>query len=326
MTAIDRVVLRIPGDGVAVDRLRRAARERGFSRFARRRGDRLRLDGRTEAIPTRVVGTPEELRAALHAARSDRPVLIHWTGDRVIPLEQAIASRPAGVELWVEAGSARELPAALGALERGADAVVVTVRSERELHALERYLPAVAIPSLDWRLVRIERVEPVGTADRILVDTLHFLPPGAGLLVGSAADFLLLVASEATGSPFSGPRAFRVNAGAPHSYVLRPDGATRYLAELGPGESLLLAEPGRPPGAVRVGRVKIERRPMVLVAVRVGSRTRTLFLQEAETVRLVGPRGPRPLTELATGDRVRGVALPAARHLGAVVDETIEER
>ncbi|MCI4354845.1 MAG: 3-dehydroquinate synthase II, partial [Thermoplasmata archaeon] len=128
------------------------------------------------------------------------------------------------------------------------------------------------------------------------------------------------------GSRFTRPRPFRVNAGAAHSYTLLADGTTRYLSELVAGDAVLVAEPSGTPRSVRVGRIKIERRPMVLIEVERGGRRYTAFLQEAETVRLSAETERIPTTHLTAGQRIFGAAFPPARHLGGVVEETIEER
>jgi 3-dehydroquinate synthase II len=137
---------------------------------------------------------------------------------------------------------------------------------------------------------------------------------------------LFQVASEATGSRFTRPRPFRVNAGSPHSYVLMSDGTTRYLSELEAGDAVLVTAPRRPSRSVRVGRLKVERRPMVMVAARLGSQVATIFLQEAETVRLSTARGRAATTSVRPGEKVWCVSLPKGRHLGMEVDETVEER
>ncbi len=160
----------------------------------------------------------------------------------------------------------------------------------------------------------------------MIVDTTSMLRPGEGLLVGSAAALLVHVASEAVGSRFTRPRPFRVNAGAAHLYTLLADGTTRYLSELVAGDAVLIAEPLGGIRSARVGRIKIERRPLTMVEVERGPRTYTAFLQEAETVRLSGEDSPIPTTQLADGMKVFGAAFPAARHLGGVVEETIDER
>jgi 3-dehydroquinate synthase II len=319
------------------------ARRRGFSRFVVpesdplepgtgeevlvRRGQTLTTRGSgSPSIPIVAVGDPHALEAALRGWPAGGALTVEWTGDRVIPLENAIAVSGRRFELWVYARGAREIPGALGALEHGAHRVIVEVESPEAVDDVESVLEGPLPTTLDWNLVSIDSVTPAGIGDRVLVDTTSLLDPADGLLVGSSAAFLFHVASEAVGSKFSGPREFRVNAGAAHSYVLMADGTTRYLAELQPGDAVLLSRPRGPIRSVRVGRVKIERRPLVVVAASDGVARRTVFLQEAETVRLSAEDGRVPTTELTARTRVHGVKMPAARHLGRSVEETIIER
>ena len=319
------------------------ARRRGFSSYAIETGDAFESvageevilrgkgtltlqDAESSVIPVVSVGDSVALDVALRATRPGGILAIEWTGDRVIPLENAIAAAGRRFELWVIARGPREVPGALGALEHGAHRVIVEVRSPQEVDDLEAVLDGPLPARLVWALVPVSGIRPVGLGDRVLVDTTSLLDPAEGLLVGSAAGFLFHVASEAVGSQFSRPRAFRVNAGAAHSYVLMGDGSTRYLSELEPGDSVLVSRPGGPSRAVRVGRIKIERRPLVVVVASVDGVDRTVFLQEAETVRLSSENARLPTTELAVGTRVNGVKMSPARHLGKSVEETIIER
>jgi len=319
------------------------ARRRGFSHFVLteedrfetgpgeellvRRGETLVVrDREASIIPILAVGDPGGLETALRNAPAGGVLAIEWKGDRVIPLENAIAVSGRRFELWVYARGSREVPGALGALEHGAARVIVEIRSPDEVDDLEAVLDGPLPSHLEWALVPVDSVTAVGVGDRVLVDTTSLLDPEEGLLVGSAAGFLFHVASEAVGSRFSGPRAFRVNAGAAHSYVLMSDGTTRYLAELQPGDSVLMSRPGASVRSVRVGRIKIERRPLVVVTAAVSGTKRTVFLQEAETVRLSSENARIPITELTVGTRVHSVKMPPARHLGRSVEETITER
>lgn len=271
---------------------------------------------------------PDDLARALALLPARGPLVVRWAEERLIPLENLLAERPAGRPVWVVTDRPREVPGALGALEAGADAVVVEVAEPAGLDALLEALEPTGPVELAWEAVAVRRVVAAGLGDRVIVDTTSILGPSEGLLVGSSAAFLLHVPSEAEGSRFTRPRPFRVNAGSAHSYVLRADGSTRYLAELAPGDALLAARPPPEGGTrpVRVGRLKVERRPMVLVEVERRGRPFTVFLQEAETVRLSGPDGRRPTTGLEPGHSVFGVDLPAARHLGRAIEETIDER
>ncbi len=48
-----------------------------------------------------------------------------------------------------------------------------------------------------------------------------------------------------------------------HSYVAAPGGRTRYLSELASGEEVLVADAAGRTRTALVGRVKVERRPLV---------------------------------------------------------------
>jgi 3-dehydroquinate synthase II len=278
-------------------------------------------------LPVVEVGDPSSLARAIATLRPGGELAIRWTSDRMIPLENAIAEKPEATRLWVFTEATSHATGSLGALEHGADRAVVPFEDGEDLALLERALDRPSTGPLAWNVARLTRVEPAGLGDRVIVDTTSLLAAEEGLLVGSAAAFLFLVTSEAVGSNFSRPRPFRVNAGAAHSYVLRPDGSTRYLSELEPGDGLLVARPHGAVRAVRVGRLKIERRPLVLVEAETGGRRRTVFLQEAETVRLATSDGTRvPTTDLRPGLDVEGVDLPPGRHMGAAIEESIEER
>ncbi|HTS32341.1 MAG TPA: 3-dehydroquinate synthase II [Thermoplasmata archaeon] len=318
------------------------ARRRGFRRFVlpshpppvAAPGETIFLEheGRLEVgepgpeLPICRIDSEEELAREVERTPSGGTLVIEWTADRVIPLENAIAARGHRFSLWVVARSPSEVPGALGALEHGADLVIVDLRGPEEVDALEALVEGPLPSHLAWVDLPIVHLGPAGLGDRVIVDTTSLLRPEEGLLVGSAAGFLFLVTSEALGSKFSRPRPFRVNAGAAHSYVLLADGSTRYLSELAPGDAVLVTQPGGGARSVRVGRIKIERRPMVVITVDDNGLARTVFLQEAESVRLSTENGPRTTTDLAVGPKVHGVRLPPARHLGRTVEETIEER
>jgi 3-dehydroquinate synthase II len=277
-------------------------------------------------IPRIPIAGPVDLERALQTSQAHAAVALRWVGERVIPLENAIAARPANVSLWVTDVGPHEAPGLLGALESGADVVVVDLRAPEELELLERVLDAAPRPRISWSEATVTNVRPGGLGDRVLVDTTSLLDPSEGLLVGSSASLLVLVVSEAVGSRYTRPRRFRVNAGGPHSYVLMADGTTRYLSELEPAEELLAVRASGESRGVRVGRCKVERRPLLVVTLSVGTQGGTVFLQEAETVRLSGTEGSIPVTELREGARVRAVLVPGARHLGGVVAEAVEER
>jgi len=338
----DRVAIRPRAESEAARRtIRDRARQRGFRTFVLPVTDEfgpasddviltedaghLRTPAGDQVPVVRVESEPALTRLVTQTPAGGT-LAIEWAADRVIPLENAVAARGRRFALWTVARTPAEVPGALGALEHGADLVIVDVRSAEEVDLLEGLVEGPLPSRLEWALVPLRSVGPGGIGDRVIVDTTSLLKPEEGLLVGSAAAFLFHVASEAEGSHFSRPRPFRINAGAAHSYVLLADGTTRYLSELGPGDAVLVATPGAGVRSVRVGRIKVERRPLVLLTADDRGVPRTLFGQEAESVRVTTETGRIPTTEVRPGMILRGVRLPAARHLGHAVEETIEER
>lgn len=324
--------------------LRREARARGFVRFVVPPGEptapsddgstyrrtpaaleRVTGDG-VARVPIVTVREPGDLAAAVRAGRADGAVALEWTAERVLPLENLVAVARGAFPVWAIVEAVSDVPAMLGALEHGADVVVVPVSSPAELDGLVAAAGPAADVAIPWELLPVTRRAAVGIGDRVIVDTTAMLRPEEGMLVGSAAAVLFHVASEAEGSRFTRPRPFRVNAGAAHSYLLMADGSTRYLAELAPGDAVAVTTPRGGIRSVRVGRLKIERRPLVLIEAERAGRRYTVFLQEAETVRLSGETERSASTAVRPGARVFGAAFPPARHLGGVVEETIDER
>lgn len=148
------------------------------------------------------------------------------------------------------------------------------------------------------------------------------------MLVGSRAGFYFLVHGETIASQYIPARPFRVNAGALHSYLLSPDGKTKYLSEIEPPDRVALVNTEGRSRTATVGRVKIERRPLVLIEAIAGDSSGTVILQRAETIRLVRTNGaPVSVTVLKPGDEVLVHTERArARHFGGEVDEHIEEK
>jgi 3-dehydroquinate synthase II len=162
--------------------------------------------------------------------------------------------------------------------------------------------------------------------DRVCVDTASLMVLGEGMLIGSQSNGLFLVHSESEESPYVAARPFRVNAGAVHAYI-RVGEKTRYLSELASGDEVLIIDSEGETRPAVVGRVKIERRPLMLVEAEVeGTKIKTL-LQNAETIKLVGADGkPMPVTALKEDDEVLVYFEAAARHFGIKIEETIIEK
>jgi len=145
--------------------------------------------------------------------------------------------------------------------------------------------------------------------------------------VGNSSQALFLIHAESIDNPYVTPRPFRVNAGAVHAYVMVSGGKTRYLAELNSGDEIIGVDAAGQTVPLVVGRVKIERRPLLLVEAASPRGQAATICQNAETIRLVQPGGEAiSVVQLKPGNEVLGYVEEAGRHFGYKVDESIVER
>lgn len=252
--------------------------------------------------------------------RSGRNSARSW---EVIPIENLIAA--GGGSLLLPVGFPGDIDLALGVLEKGVTGVVISSPDPSEIRAMVAKVKKLS-ESEPLRTARITGISHAGLGDRVCVDTCTLMEPGEGMLVGNSSAFLFLVQAETEEGPYVAPRPFRINAGPVHSYVRVPGGATCYLSELKAGKRVLRFRPDGTSEESTVGRVKIERRPLVLIEAEYEGRPGTVLLQNAETIRLTRPGGEAvSVAKLKTGDSVLIAVEQAGRHFGMKVDETIHE-
>ncbi|MEM1980942.1 MAG: 3-dehydroquinate synthase II [Candidatus Hadarchaeales archaeon] len=254
--------------------------------------------------------------------------LVVWGKDwKIIPLENLIAALHGRGRLLALVKSAEEAKIALETLELGADGILLDPEAPLEVKKTGEVIRGMGLGRVELIPAKVIRVKAVGSGDRACVDTCSILREGEGMLVGSQAEGMFLVHSETLKSEFVETRPFRVNAGAVHGYIMVPGGKTKYLSELSSGEEVLVVDTSGRARAEVVGRVKIERRPLVLVEAEVGGRNLKVVLQNAETINLVGKDGkPISVTKLREGDEVLVHLSGKGRHFGMAVEEFVIER
>lgn len=325
-------------DVTGVDDLKPLAREAarlGIARALRRSGGEggsvsfVSLEDGTEEERVswvRVAGA-SDLQKALGAASRERQLVVECVDWKVIPLENLVAEfQRLGKRLYASVSSVSDASLALSVLERGVDGVVVPHSLLSQLSSLKGRGGGGGVFPLSR--ARLTRIEDVGLGDRACVDTATQLSPGEGMLVGSISSFFFLVHGETIQTEYIPARPFRVNAGALHSYTFVDSERTSYLSELNGGSRVSLVDQlGRSRQAV-VGRVKIERRPLVLVEASSGDMKGGVMLQKAETIRLVrSDFTPVSVTELKEGDEVLvHLSWHGGRHFGGKVEEYVIER
>ena len=241
----------------------------------------------------------------------------------IIPLENLLSRTN---NLFVEIHDLKEGETALTILEKGVDGVVIDNPDPDVVREMIRALKGGS-EKIELFKAKIKRIDPLGTGDRVCVDTCSSMALGEGMLVGNSSQALFLVHSESVDNPFVNTRPFRVNAGPVHAYIRLANGETKYLSEVQSGDQVLIVsfEGGSYPAVV--GRAKVEKRPLVLVEAEENGQPFSIILQNAETIRLTAPSGEAvSLVDLKKGDEVLVCREKAGRHFGVKIDETIEER
>ena len=287
---------------------------------------------RTERLACCTVIAEEDMPSFAVRAKEDESIvlsrmaagerLVLSRGWEVIPVENLLAQSDA---VAVEAGSMEEALLAAGILERGVQTVVLLpsalpqikdiVSALKYRQALQELVPA-----------KITQIRHAGLGHRVCVDSLSMLQRGQGLLIGNSSAFTFLVHAETEHNEYVAARPFRINAGAVHAYVIMPGDRTRYLEELRAGDEVLVVTSSGDSRLATVGRVKVEARPMLLIEAEANGRRGAVFLQNAETIRLVTPQGaPISVVDLRQGDQVLCRLDQAGRHFGMRISEDITE-
>jgi 3-dehydroquinate synthase II len=278
------------------------------------------------AVEITVKDSVTEKRALELVGKGVRYLIVRCPNWKVIPLENLIAQTRGKAELIADTSDPSEAKIALQTLELGVDGVAIAPQTATDIEEMERLVKQIEEPVVLCK-VRVISSRPIGLGARVCVDTCELMEPGEGMLVGSQSSGLFLVEAEVHRNPHVDPRPFRVNAGPVSSYILTPGHKTRYLAELKAGDEVLIANRN---GVVRtghVGRVKIERRPMMVVQTENNGHSFSLIVQNAETVRLMSTGSSKPVSELKPGDEVLVRMEEGGRHFGTLVaDEMVIER
>ncbi|WP_449244070.1 3-dehydroquinate synthase II [Desulfobacca acetoxidans] len=262
--------------------------------------------------------------ADIAAKAKTHPVVVHCADWTIIPLENLVAQCPAN--LFVEAATVEEARTFLGILERGVDGLVITAADLGEVKQLLRLVKEIS-PPVELTPATVASVHLLGMGDRVCVDTCTQMGRGQGMLIGNSSAALFLVHAESLENPYVAARPFRVNAGPVHAYIRVPGGKTRYLSELKAGDEVLVVDYSGRTLPATVGRVKIEKRPLMLITATHEGRECSTIVQNAETIRLTRPDGEAvSVVQLSPGDQVLVALEEAGRHFGYKVTETILEK
>lgn len=252
-----------------------------------------------------------------------KKVILECQDWSIIPLENLIAR---GADVIAQVNSLEDAQTAFGILEKGVQQILLHADDPASLKlALSRLRLQETQTFLEP--AEIQSIQPVGMGDRVCVDTCTLMTAGQGMLVGNSSSGLFLVHAESITNPYVAARPFRVNAGPVHAYTRVPGGKTRYLSELSAGDAVQIVDHQGNTSSAVVGRLKIEKRPLMLITAVADGKVLTTLLQNAETIRLTRPGGdPVSVVQLSPGDMVLTAMEKGGRHFGYAIDETITEK
>ncbi len=287
----------------------------------------LTEDARPDGVHV-VVSDAATLQNACELVRRVPWTLLTFTDPTKIPLEIVIAAAEnSGGKTVTVVEDVSDAEIVKLVLEHGSDGLLLAPRHADDVVALAAILePADA--RMELSPLTVTSVEHIGMGERACIDTCSLLDLDEGCLIGSFASGMFLSCSETHPLPYMPTRPFRWNAGAVHSYVLTPGNRTRYVSELRAGQPILAVRTDGSVREVRIGRVKIERRPLISVtAESKDGKTVNVIAQDDWHVRLLGPGGSvNNVTELKPGDVLLGYVPTEARHVGLPITEFCDER
>ncbi len=289
--------------------------------------------GPTGEVAHVLIEGPEGQNEAISHIGTVEWILVECMDWTMIPLENIISySFGTGTKIAAAVSSEKDLNGVFHALEHGVDAIMVppniamikAVHAEIENKVKSEVEEEYERPPLSYS--EVTEVRQVGVGERVCIDLIERMENREGMLIGSLANALMFIHGETVPSQYVPVRPFRVNAGSIHSYCLMADGRTKYLSELKSGERIAVVNSNGDVRGSVIGRLKIERRPFVMINYRSGEINGQIILQQAETIRMIGEKGMISTTEVKVGDKVLTRLDGQMRHIGRGLQGTMIER
>lgn len=180
--------------------------------------------------------------------------------------------------------------------------------------------------SQTFQQAEIVSIEEIGEGSRVCIDFVDYLEPTEGLLLGNTGHGYYFVLAENRSTDTYPARPFRVNSGAIHHYIVKNEDETAYVAELKPGDILTVYNAIGESREIAIGRVKIEKRPLLRVVAKVGDAEISATLQNADSVHVLTPDGEeKQIITMQPGDQIMARLDEPGRHLGERIEEEIWE-
>ncbi|WP_242835506.1 3-dehydroquinate synthase II [Ruminiclostridium josui] len=255
-------------------------------------------------------------------------VVAEFSDTTNIPLELLVAKlQSKKTKVLKIVNSCQEMELAFGVMEVGSDGVVFSNEDRSEIIKVNSFIEKMGTSKIQLVKGKVTEVLHIGMGYRACIDTTGLLKENEGMLIGSTSEGGILVSSETHFLPYMELRPFRVNAGAVHSYVWAPDGETSYITELKGGSKLLCVDTSGNTREVVVGRVKIEKRPLLKIEVEVDEKRINAMVQDDWHIRIFGADGEvRNASTIKEGEELLTYVCQGGRHVGLKIDESIQEK
>lgn len=272
----------------------------------------------------------ESMDKAIHLSKSVDTVILEFDSETNIPLELIIAySQKYKTKICKKVQQSEAGWIATMTMEVGCEAILLETTSIDDIVELKNRVENELSDAIEIDLIEVEEIKHIGMGDRVCIDTTSELSCEEGMMIGSTSSGGVLVSSETHYLPYMDLRPFRVNAGALHSYIFCSDNKTKYLSELKAGDDVMVVDVNGKTRTVSVGRIKIERRPMLLVrgvSRKTGSSI-NVIVQDDWHIRIFGENGKViNSTEIKKGTLLLGISATPGRHMGVDISEKIIER
>lgn len=275
-----------------------------------------------------VVNDNDSLESSWQAADKYDYAIIEFLSQTNIPLELIIARLQASDTILIKkVNTAEEAVIAFGVMEKGSDGIMLSTNDLAEVVKMNAAVSKMGVRQLSIVPGKVKSIEHIGMGYRACIDTTSLLSQEEGMLIGSTSKGGILVSSETHYLPYMNLRPFRVNAGAVHSYIWCQDDTTEYLTDLKAGSKVLVVDNNGNAREVSVGRVKIEKRPLLKIAVEVNGVEINTIVQDDWHIRVLGINGEPYNVSCLTQDTILAVYIcEEGRHVGIKINESILEK
>lgn len=274
------------------------------------------------------VNDHESLINATKIANDYDALLIHFRDKTNIPLELLLASTQAkNVRIVKKVLSSQDGIVSFQTMEHGSDGILLSTNKLNEIIELDNFFKHNNMMQLNLQPAEVINITHAKMGDRVCIDTTSELFPNEGMVLGSTSLGGLVTCSETHYLPYMNTRPFRINAGGLHLYAWGPNNITYYLSELKAGDEILITNNEGLARTVTIGRIKIERRPLLLIEAKIDNEIINTFIQDDWHVRMMGAKGEIiPSAEIKIGDKLLGFLDKSGRHVGIQINETIKEK